>query len=89
MLDQTKINTHVLTIPVGSKAIFKCKSSTPLQWDFEGELLPQNAKMNSKHSLNIEPVELFNRGYYQCKGTTNRNEEFYARGLLKVIGKPE
>ena len=87
-LDQSKINPPKHTVREESDVSFDCLSNDAATWRFrDGDLLP-NAKPMGRNTLFIERVKLENRGYYECEGTYDDENEntFYALGHLKILG---
>ena len=67
---------------------FTCQSSSVAYWYYnENDPLPHNAKRQIDSSLTFSSVKKQNRGYYECHGKTNSQENFKARGLLKIKRK--
>lgn len=58
-----------------------------VQWRFNNGFLPVNAFPDNQNTLHLRHINANNQGYYECKGTTLKNETFTAQALLNVIGE--
>ena len=59
-------------------------------WMFQGDQdLPLNARRGNYGSVYIHKVEIYNDGYYECKGEYNSmgGLSFYGLSRLNVFGK--
>ena len=66
---------------------FTCESTTTSKWTFNDGNLPPNVKKFNRTTITIFEITPTNRGYYECQGTTESIQYFYAKALLKVVGK--
>ena len=67
---------------------FTCESDGNTRWKFEGGYVPHNAKQINRNTLKIHKVKLINCGVYECRGSYNYHEVYFAaRAHLKVFGK--
>jgi len=71
---------------LGDSVIFTCESHSPPKWSFEECCLPANAHVSLGGTLSIERLKLTNQGHYECQGTTEVGNIFYAESFLKVLG---
>ena len=67
---------------------FMCLTHTQSVWRFNDKLyLPKNAHIEDRRTLKIIGINVTNKGYYECEGTSLDYEHFWAEGIVKVKGK--
>ena len=72
-------------VPIHRNVLFLCGTTTQAIWTLNDAPLPKNAFIVDQ-KLTIEKIDRKNGGIYECKGTTERGETFYAEGKLKIKG---
>ena len=68
-----------------SNAYFGCESLRKPKWFFNNKVLEMEQSV-SENILIVGNITTANQGTYECFGTTNYFEEFYAKGELYVRG---
>ena len=68
-------------------AIFHCRTKIQAIWTFQSNhSFPPNVHILDTENIKIESITRENKGFYECKGTTEDDYVFYALARLKVIG---
>jgi len=87
VVDSNRIHPQALFPKLGDNVVFDCLSTSRTTWTFHNQTLPVNAGVVNSTSLVISSITLDNGGSYECMGTTEARETFYARAYLKVISE--
>lgn len=74
------------TIFVGEGINLKCRSKTTPKWWFNNGALPINAIRLDNFSLLIQEATFENAGVYECEGTNEKAETFFAEAVVSVFG---
>ena len=71
----------------GEDVKFTCDSTSHPTWVFNEQALPSNTEIKEFNVLYLKSVTRSNQGYFECMGINEDGDTFFARHLLKVIGK--
>ena len=84
LLDQEKINPAIVLTETGRNVILTCNTTHLISWFLnDGRYLPNNIRIINGE-VHIYRVRLENRGYYECNGIDENNEEFFATSKLQI-----
>ena len=72
-------------VAIKRNVLFLCATTTPAKWMLNDGPLPKNAFVVDQ-KITLQSIDRNNSGIYECKGTTERGETFYAEGKLKIKG---
>lgn len=84
--DPKQINPRFQEVEENSDAVIQCKSSSPVNWTFEGRPIPSNAEKFNSTTLYISRVNYANQGYYECEGTYFGQLSMITRAKLMIQG---
>ena len=82
MLDSSRIFPYEHKVLEGKRIAFYCTSKGDVRWYNNKESL-----ILTGDSLLLTEVSVSQEGYYQCQGTDDEDQVFWARGKLIVIGE--
>ena len=83
LLDQEKINPAIVVVEIGKNITLTCNSTHLIGWLLNDGYLPNNIRIINQE-LHIHRVRLENRGYYECNGIDENNEEFMAMSHFQI-----
>jgi len=84
------VNPHFIEAKEGNTIEFRCISKKEPLWYKESGIFipsPKPKPFRKGGILIIEKVKGTDRGFYQCHGNNNQDDEFHARVELIVEGK--
>ena len=86
LLDPDKIKPAIVLAEIGRNVTLTCNSTHLISWLLNDGKLPNNIRIINEE-LHIHRVRRDNRGYYECNGIDENNEEFLAMSKLQIKGE--
>ena len=86
-VDQNRVSPQIALGTEGENVNLLCTSSSKVIWYYNDGSLPNNAKYDTNTDLVIKNIVKANEGTYECRGMTEKKEQFHGKIIIHVRSK--